>query len=104
MPLQAYDRNVGPATFECVLLGEGNFIFCRTGSRITISGWSVGKITIIFFALKAGTSKKNIDHQGKEICAYESDHISLLYDSTVPSVLNFCFLSILLQSKRKRSY
>ena len=58
MLLQAYNRNVGPAPFDFVLLGEGNLMFCLTGSRITISGRSVGKITIIFFALKAGTSKK----------------------------------------------
>ena len=49
-----------------------------------------------------GTSKnKNIDNQGKENSAYESDHISLVHDSAMPSALNFCFLSILLQPKRK---
>ena len=46
---------------------------------------------------------KDIDHQGKETCAYKSDHISLLHDSTMSSALNFCFLSGLLQPKRKRT-
>ena len=34
---------------------------------------------------------------------YETDHISLLCDSTVSNVFNF-FLCALLQSKRNRSY
>ena len=60
---------------------------------------------IIIFNLGFGTSKnKIIDHQGNQNCAYESDHISLLCDSMMPSALNVCFLSILLQPKRKRSY
>ena len=60
------------------------------------SGRSVGKI-IIILNLGFGTSKnKNIDHLGKENYAYESDHISLPHDSTMPSALNFCFQSILL--------
>ena len=59
-------------------------------------GSSVGKI-IIILNLGFGTSKnKNIDHLGKENYAYESDHISLPRDSTMPSALNFCFQSILL--------
>ena len=45
------------------------------------------------------TSKnKNTDHCLKEICAimsikvtYETDHISLLHDSTMPNALNFVF-------------
>ena len=67
-------------------------------------GWSVTKI-IIILNLGFGTSKnKNVDHGVKEDCAYESDHISLFHDSAMPSALNFCFLSILLQPKRKTSY
>ena len=52
----------------------------------------------------ARSKNKNTDHQGKEICAYKKDHISLLCDSRISSALNFCFLSVLLQRKRKRSY
>ena len=38
------------------------------------------------------TSKnRNIDHRGKEICAHESDNISLLHDSAMSGALNFCF-------------
>ena len=60
---------------------------------------------IIILSLRVGRSKnKNTDHQGKETCAYKKDHISLLCDSTMSSALNFCFLSVLLQRKRKRSY
>ena len=58
---------------------------------------------IITLGLTVDKSKnKNIDHRGKETCAYESDHISLCYDSTMSSVLIFCFLSTLLQPRRKR--
>ena len=70
-----------------------------------ILGQLDGKMIIIIFNLGFGTSKnKIIDHQGNQNCAYESDHISLLCDSMMPSALNVCFLSILLQPKRKRSY
>ena len=53
----------------------------------------------------ASTSKKkkNADHQVKETCAimsiqvtYETNHISLLHDSTMLNALDFCFLCILL--------
>ena len=61
------------------------------------------KITIL--NLGFGTSKtKYTDHRGKENCAYENENISLLHDFKMPSALNFCFLFILLQPKRKRSY
>ena len=63
-------------------------------------GRSVGKIIIIILNLGFGTSEnKNVDHRGKENYAYEGD-ISLLRDSTMPSALNICFLSILLQPKK----
>ena len=62
-------------------------------------------IIIMISNLGFSTSKnKNIDHQGKENCAYESDHISLLCNSMMPSALNFCFLSTLWQSKRKKLF
>ena len=51
--------------------------FCCTGSR----GYSlVGKmIIIIILSFKVGTSRnKNIDNQGKQTCAYESNHNFLL--------------------------
>ena len=35
---------------------------------------------------------------------YETDHNSLLRESTMSSALNFCFLYTSLQSKSKRSY
>ena len=112
---QAFNRDhCGKRSFGCfqftekmlnVELGEGNLIFCHMGSQENYLGWSVCKIVIIIIlSLGFGTSKnKNINHWGKENCAYQSDHISLLCDFTVPSALNFCFLSILLQPKRKRS-
>ena len=58
----------------------------------------VGKIVMIILSLRVGRSKnKNIDHQGKETCAYKSNHISLVCDSTMSRAVNFCFLSGLLQ-------
>ena len=53
---------------------------------------------------RVGTSKnKNTDDRVKETCAtvsiqftYETDHISLLGDSTMSNALNICFLCILL--------
>ena len=64
-------------------------------------GRSVGKIIIVILNLGFGTSEnKNTDHRGKENYAYEGD-ISLLRNSTMPSALNICFLSILLQKKKK---
>ena len=88
------------------LKGEGNLIFYCIGSweNFFWVGWSVQKIIIIIIILsfRVGISK-NIDHQVKETCAivltqvaYETDHISLLYDSTVSSAANFCCLCILL--------
>ena len=57
----------------------------------TILGWSIGKILIIILSLMVSTSRnKNIDNWGKSSSAYEIDHISLLCDSTLSSVLNFC--------------
>ena len=69
-----------------------------------MSGQSVGKILIIMLGFRVGTSKnKNADHRVKETCAimsvqitYESHCVSLLRDSTMSNVLNFCFLCILL--------
>ena len=63
-------------------------------------GWLVDKIIIL--SLRVGTSKnKNIDHRGIETCAYKSDFISLLCDSTMSSAINLCFLSVLLKPKEK---
>ena len=60
---------------------------------------------ITILGLRVGISKnENIDHQGKENCANESDHISLCCDSVLSSALNFYLLSTLLQPKRKKSY
>ena len=88
------------------LKGEGNLIFYCIGSweNFFWVGWSVQKIIIIIIILsfRVGISK-NIDHQVKETCAivltqvtYETDHISLICDSTVSSAANFCCLCILL--------
>ena len=65
-------------------------------------GWSVGKIIKTILSLRVGTSKnKNIDHQGRKSCDYESDLIFLLRDSPMSSVLDFRFSYTLLQPKRK---
>ena len=69
-----------------------------------MSGWSVGKVTIIFLSFTVGTSKNKSTHDGvKETCAimstqvtYEIDHVSLIQDSTIRRALNSCFLFILL--------
>ena len=44
--------------------------------------------------------QKKVD-KGNETCDYESDHIFLLRDSTMPSALNFCFISPLLHPREK---
>ena len=57
---------------------------------------------IIILSFRVSTSKnKNVDHQAKETCAirsvqgtYETNHISLLCDSTMSNALNICFLCI----------
>ena len=72
----------------------------------------VDKIIIIILTLRVGTSKnENIDHQVKKPCAImstqvtnETNHISVLCHSTMSNALNFCFLCILLESKRKILY
>ena len=70
------------------------YFFSVCAVRRIILGWSVAKITIIIFILRDGTSiNKNIDNQGKETCAYESDHIYLISDLMMSSAINFCFLS-----------
>ena len=66
-------------------------------------GWSFGKILIIILSLRVGTSKnKNTEHCVKETCAimsmqviYETNHTSLLGDSTMPNAINFCFFYVL---------
>ena len=61
------------------------------------------KIIIICFTISLSLSSRTcaiVSTQG----TYEADHISLLRDSTMSFVLNFCFLYILLQSNRKISY
>ena len=42
------------------------------------------------------SKNKSIDHQSKETCVEESNHISLFCESTMSRALNFCFLSTLL--------
>ena len=103
------------STTFCVRFFKKYFCYIQLTDQISLShfqsrelflaGWSVGKIIIIiilrFRVCKSGN--KNTDHRRKETCSYQNDHISLFCDSTMSSVLNFCFLSILLQSKRKKS-
>ena len=75
------------------------FFVVRAVGKI-MSGWSVGKIIIISF--RVGTFKnKNIDYGVKNTGAimlaqvtYKIDHVSLLQDSTISSVLNFCWASV----------
>ena len=58
---------------------------------------------IIILTLMISTSKnKNIDHQDKEICSDERNHISLLCDLMILSALIFCFLSTLLQPPKEK--
>ena len=71
--------------------GQPKFLLHEQSAELIRVGQSA-KLIIIFFSLRAGTSKnKNIGHRGKEICAYKSDQIFLYCDSTMSSVLNFCF-------------
>ena len=63
----------------------------------------VWKIIIMILNLRVGTSKnKNIDHRGKKDCANESDHISFLRDSTMPSALNFLFFIYFIAALKKK--
>ena len=78
-------------------LGDDNLTFCCMGSRDDYFG-SVGWQNILILSFRVGTSKNNTDHQVNETCAiisiqvtYETDHISLLHDSTMSNALNFCF-------------
>ena len=85
----------------CLRWGQLSFFVVWTVKIIFLSQ-VIGKI-IVILSLRVATSKyQNIDYQGKETCAYESSHISLLHDSTMSGTVNVCFLSILLQPKRKR--
>ena len=76
------------------------FFVLRAVGRI-MSGWSVGKITIII-SFRVGTFKnKNIDYGVENTGAimlaqvtYKIDHVSLLQDSTISSVLNCCWTSV----------
>lgn len=82
-----------------ILLGRCSLIFCCTVNReswlVFWVGWSVGKknnkIKIIL-SFRVGTPKN------KKILIikvmYGSEPVSLLYDSTMSSARNFCFLSI----------
>ena len=75
------------------------FFVVQAVERI-ISGWLVGKIIILILNFRFGLSKsKNIDDGVKETCAimlrkvtYEVNHISLLWDSTISSALDFLFV------------
>ena len=76
------------------------FFVVRAVGKI-MSGWSVGKI-IIIISFRVGTFKnKNIDYGVKNTGAimlaqvtYKIDQVSLLQDSTISSVLNFCWASV----------
>ena len=46
---------------------------------------------MIILSLRVDKPKNKIDHRGKETCANENDHISLLRYSTMSSARNFCF-------------
>ena len=73
-----------------MLLGKDNLFFCFPDT----SGWSVSKIIITILSFRVGTS------ENKKIwiidVIYESDHISLLNDSTMLSAPNIFYLTILL--------
>ena len=72
-------------------------------------GRSIGKIIIIILSFRVDTSKnKNIDHLVKKTRAitlthatYETDHVSLLQDSTISSSQNFCFYVFYCNLKEK---
>ena len=83
-------------------LGKGNLVFCCMGSQDNYFGLVSRQNNKTIFGLKVGTSKnKNIDHRSRETSDNESNLISSLHDSTMSSVLNFCFLYTSLQPKRK---
>ena len=74
--------------------------FCCTGSQENYFGLVSLQNNYNNLSFRVGISKnKNIDHRVKEICAivstqftYETNHISLLRDSTMPSAYKFYFL------------
>ena len=92
-------RSVGPSVGRSV----GRSFGWLAGRLV---GWSAGRSAskIIILSFRVSTSNnENTDHQVKETCAirsmhvtYETDHISLLRDSTVSNARNVCFLSILM--------
>ena len=92
-------QSVGPSVRLLVVRSVGRSVGW-------LVGWSAGRSAskIIILSFRVSTSNnENTDHQVKETCAirsmhvtYETDHISLLRDSTVSNVRNVCFLSILM--------
>ena len=85
-------------------LGEGNLMFCCTGSRENFFGSvgrSVGKM-IMILNLRVGKSKNKIDHWGKEILRLRKwPHLLMLWFYSFKRT-KFLFLSTLLQPKRKK--
>ena len=56
----------------------------------------------IILSFRVGTSKnENIDHLGKETCAYQNDHISLLCSLTMSIALNLFCVYISVTQKEK---
>ena len=52
--------------------------------------------------LRVDTSRnESIDNRVTETCAYEIDHISLLWDSTMSSALSFCFYLFYCNGKKE---
>ena len=45
---------------------------------------------------------KNIDHRGKETCAYKSDDISFCCDSAMSNALNLCFFIYFFATQKKK--
>ena len=81
------------------VLGKGNLLFCCTCIWENYFGY----FYLMFQFQGRQSENKNTDHWVKETCAtmsvqvtYETDHISLLCDSTVSNVLNFCFFMYLI--------
>ena len=81
------------------VLGKGNLLFCCPCIWENYFGY----FYLMFQFQGRQSENKNTDHWVKETCAtmsvqvtYETDHISLLCDSTVSNVLNFCFFMYLI--------
>ena len=72
-----------------LVLGKVNLSFCCTGSQENYFGLVSLQNNYNNLSFRVGISKnKNIDHR----VTYETNHISLLRDSTMPSAYKFYFL------------